>query len=213
MGTALRFRFAAVAVAVAIVLAALGAPLGWLWAALAPDVPVVVADGGVVPTQAEPEGFFAGDGWFVLLGLGFGVLVALALWIGLRRYRGPVILVALTVGTVGAAVIAWWIGHRIGWSGYRNQVLHSAPGTHLERPPELRAKELGWWFGFIPRVQGDLLIPAVTAAIAYTMLSAWSRQPSLRPGNEGAGAPAGESGQLELGGTASSDSGTGTALS
>jgi uncharacterized protein DUF2567 len=200
-------------VAVAVAVGVLGAPLGWLWAALAPDVPVEVVDGGVVPAEAEPEEFFAADGWFVLLGVAFGLLAAVAVWFLLRRYRGPVLLVALAVGAVGAGLLAWWVGHRIGLSGYREQLRQAAVGTDLGRPPELRAKELGWWFGFIPRVQGDLLVPAAAAAVGYTMLAAWSRHPSLRRGEPDEPPPGEEGGpaQLELGGTASSDSGTGTA--
>jgi hypothetical protein len=218
--------------AVGVAVAVLGAPLGWLWSALAPEVPVQVVPGGVVPTEEQPEEFFAADGWFVLLGVAFGVLAAVAVWFLLRRYRGPVALVAVTVGAVGAGLFAWWVGHKIGLSGYRRHVREAATGAHLDRPPELRAKELGWWFGFIPRVQGDLLMPAIAAAVAYTMLAAWSRSPSLGRGGpvesppdgrtgpdqgwpaqgspEPAGPPAGRD-QLELGGTASSDSGTGTA--
>jgi hypothetical protein len=210
-------------VSVAVGVAALGAPLGWLWAALAPDVPVQVVPGGVAPTEEQPEEFFAADGWFVLLGVGFGLLAAVAVWFLLRRYRGPATLVAVTVGAVGAGLLAWWVGHRIGLSGYRREVREATAGTELDRPPELRAKELGWWFGFIPRVQGDLLLPAIAAAVAYTMLAAWSRYPSLGRAveieppphaptgpDQGAPEPAGQD-QLELGGTASSDSGTGTA--
>jgi hypothetical protein len=200
-------------VAVAAGVAALGVPLGWLWAVLAPNVPVQVVDGGVVPTEAEPEEFFAADGWFVLLGVAFGLLAAAAVWFLLRRYRGPVVLAALAVGAVGAGLLAWWVGRQIGLSGYREQVFQAAVGTDLGRPPDLRAKELGWWFGFIPRVQGDLLVPAVAAAVGYTMSAAWSRDPSLRRGEpeEPALSEESEPAQLGLGGTASSDSGTGTA--
>jgi hypothetical protein len=239
-----------------VVVAALGAPLGWLWAAVAPDVPVQVVPGGVAPIGAQPEEFFAADGWFVLFGVVFGGLAAVAVWFLLRRQRGPVALAAVTAGAVGAGLLAWWVGHRIGLSDYREQLRASAVGTELARPPDLRAKELGWWFGFIPRVQGSLLIPAAAAAIVYTMLAAWSRYPSLRrdepeeawsaaepgpgeeaspavgpgpeeassaPGSGDAPAPDGPEDmvaregsragqdQLELGGTASSDSGTGTA--
>jgi len=255
-------RTAALLVAVAVAVAVLGAPLGWLWAVLAPKVRVQVVPGGVVPAEEQPEEFFAADGWFILLGAAFGVLAAVVVWFALRRHRGPAALVALTVGAVGAGVLAWWIGHRIGLSAYRHRVRDAAAGTELDRPPQLRAKELGWWFGFIPRVKGDLLMPAIAAAVGYTMLAAWSRYPSLGggdaaeprppgpdqgppgpdqgpagldqatappgqsaagpgqsaagPGQSAAGpgqatAPPGGRDQLELGGTASSDSGTGTA--
>jgi hypothetical protein len=190
--------------AVAAVVAVLGAPLGWLWAALAPGVPVRVVDGGVAPVEAQPEEFFAADGWFVLLGVVFGLLAAAAVYFLVRRYRGPVGLVAVTVGTVGAGLLAWWLGHRIGLSGYRSDIRTAAAGATFERPPDLRAKELGWYFGFIPTVTGYVLVPGVAAAIGYTMLAAWSRHPSLHKDQD--------QDQLDEGGTASSESGTGTAL-
>lgn len=193
---------------VAAAVAAAGAPLGLLWAWLAPDVPVRVVAGGVAPAEAQPEGFFAADGWFILLSVGFGLVAAAALWFGLRAYRGPVMLAALAVGAVGAGLLAWWVGHKIGLSDYQRAVRAAAPETTVDRPPDLRIRELGWWFGVIPRVQGDLLVPAAAATIGYTMLAAWSRYPSLRPDQA---PPPAEEDQLALGGTASSDSGTGTA--
>lgn len=189
--------------AVAGVVTVLGLPLGWLWAALAPDVPVRVVEGGVAPVEAQPEEFFAADGWFVLLGTGFGLLAAVGVYFLVRRYRGPVGLVAVTLGAVGAGLLAWWLGHRIGLSGYRSDIRGAAAGATFDRPPDLRAKELGWYFGFIPKVKGDVLVPAVAAAVGYTMLAAWSRHPTLRNEPED---------QLDEGGAASSESGTGTAL-
>jgi hypothetical protein len=218
-------RAAGVVATVVLVVAALGAPLGWLWSVVAPDVPVQRTLDGVVVASAEPEQFMAADGWFVVLGAGYGVLVAIAVWFLVRRYRGPVGLLAATLGAIGAGVLAWWVGHKIGLSQYERLKQTVAVGTSFGKPPDLRIKELGWWLGFIPKVQGDLLVPAIAVAIPYTMLAAWSRYPSLRRETEPA-APAteaaeteevghddqaGGTGQFTLGGTANSDNGTGTA--
>jgi hypothetical protein len=174
----------AAVVVVALVVGALGLPLGLLWAALAPDVPLIKTATGVRLTEAQPEQFIAADGWFTLLGFGFGILVAVAAWILLRRYRGPVGLLGVAIGTVGAGLLARWIGSRIGLSEYESLLAGAAEGTSINRPPELRAGGIKWFHGVIPLIRGDLLLPAFGAAVTYTLLAGWSRWPSLRPETE-----------------------------
>lgn len=183
--------------AVAVALAVLGAPLGWLWSVLAPEVPLIKTEGGARLTEPQPEEFVAADGWFTLLGFGFGVLAAIAVWALLRRYRGPFMLLGLAVGTVGAALVAWWLGGVIGGQGDFDRLAASAPvGTPLSQPAELRAGGFEWLWGVIPTLQGDVLLPAFGAVVTYTLLAGWSRYPSLRPepgvpehGVPGQGAP------------------------
>jgi hypothetical protein len=159
----------------------LGAPLGLLWHALAPGVPLVKTANGVILTQPEPEEFIAADGWFSLLGLGFGVLAAIAVWLILRRYRGPVGMVVVILGAIGAATLAWRLGREIGLSGY-HRLLQSAPvGATFAKPPDLRAGGFEWLYGVIPAIHGDLLLPAFGAAVTYTLLAGWSRWPTLQP--------------------------------
>ncbi|MDQ7904541.1 DUF2567 domain-containing protein [Phytohabitans sp. ZYX-F-186] len=170
-----------VSLAVAVALAILGAPLGLLWRALAPDIPLIKVEGGARLTDPQPEEYVAADGWFTLLGLGFGVLAAIAVWVLLRRYRGPVVLLGLAVGTVGAALVAWWLGSLIGHGDF-DRLLASAPaGTPLSQPAELRAGGFEWLWGVIPTLQGDVLLPAFGAVVIYTLLAGWSRYPSLVP--------------------------------
>lgn len=174
-------RSVAVGAAAALVIALLGAPLGLVWAAVAPAVPVVKADGGVVGAQPEPEQFIAADGWFTLLGLSLGALVAVAVWLVLRRYRGPAGMVAATVGMVAAAVLAWRLGREVGLAEF-HRLLESAPvGTRLDKPPDLRAGGFVRVAGLIPLPRGVLLAPGFGVAITYTLLAGWSRHPNLRP--------------------------------
>jgi hypothetical protein len=171
----------AVNVAAAVATVVAGVPLGLLWAALAPSVPVVRTADGAVLTQPEPEEFIAADGWFTLLGLGFGVLAATIVWLLLRRHRGPAGLVAVALGGVGAGVVAWQTGRRVGLADYR-RLLESAPvGQTFGKPPDLRAGGFQWLFDVLPVVRGDLLLPAFAAVVTYTLLAGWSRWPSLRP--------------------------------
>ncbi|MEU1886208.1 DUF2567 domain-containing protein [Micromonospora rifamycinica] len=184
-------RTLAVAGALVLGLAALGGPLGLLWAALAPDTPVRKTAEGAVYAQPQPEQPIAADGWFSLLGIGFGVLAAIAVWTLLRRRRGPVDLAALTVGALGAALVAWQLGRRIGLDGYERLLATAPAGTPFDKPADLRAGGIERVLGVLPVPYGNLLLPAFAAAVTYTLLAGWSRWPSLRPEPEpdGAGWP------------------------
>ncbi|MER7590058.1 DUF2567 domain-containing protein [Micromonospora sp. NPDC127501] len=162
-------------------LAALGVPLGLLWAALAPDTPVLKTAEGAIYAEPQPEQPIAADGWFSLLGLAFGLLVALALWFVLRRRRGPVGLLAAVLGTLVAAPVAWQVGRRIGLATF-DRLLATAPaGQAFSKPADLRAGGVDWLLGVLPVPHGNLLLPAFGAAVMYTLLAGWSRWPGLRP--------------------------------
>ncbi|MGN9775658.1 DUF2567 domain-containing protein [Micromonospora sp. H33] len=168
-------------VAAALGLTVLGAPLGLLWATLAPDTPVVKTAAGAVYGETQPEQPIAADGWFSLLGLAFGVLVAVALWFVLRRARGPVGLVAAVLGSLGAALSAWQVGRRVGLATYE-RLLDTAPeGRAFGKPADLRAGGIEWVLGVLPVPYGNVLLPAFGAAVAYTLLAGWSRWASLHP--------------------------------
>jgi hypothetical protein len=166
-------------VAATLVLILLGAPLGLIWAAVAPSAQVVLVEGGAAPAQPQPEEFVAADGWFSLLGLVFGLLAAIAVWLILRRYRGPVGLLVAALGSIGAAVLAWQVGRQIGLGEYQRLLDTAAVGTTFTKPPDLRAGRFQWLFGVIPVLRGDLLVPAFGAVVTYTMLAGWSRFPRL----------------------------------
>ncbi|WP_341716884.1 DUF2567 domain-containing protein [Micromonospora sp. FIMYZ51] len=164
-----------------LVLGLLGAPLGLLWAALAPATPVVKTPNGAVYGQPQPEQPVAADGWFSLLGLGFGVLAALAVWFVLSRRRGPVGLVTVVAGSFAAALLAWQVGRRIGLGSYQRMLETAPDGTAFTKPADLRAGGIELVLGVLPVPYGNLLLPAFGAAAMYTLLAGWSRWPSLRP--------------------------------
>jgi hypothetical protein len=167
-------------VGVAVVVAALGLPLGLLWRAVAPQVEFAVIDGGPVPVQQEPEGFVADDGTYILLTVGMGILVAIVVWLLLRRRRGPVLLVGLILGSIAGGVLTLWLGRHIGYAHYRDLVAHAPVGTHFRRPPDVRSARIGLWFGFLPKVQGAALLQAVAATTTYMMLASFHVEPDLR---------------------------------
>ncbi|MEK8109977.1 DUF2567 domain-containing protein [Micromonospora sp. M12] len=159
---------------------------------------------GAIYADPQPEQPIAADGWFSLLGLAFGLLVALALWLVLRRRRGPVGLVAAVLGALVAAPVAWQVGRRIGLATFDRLLADAPAGQAFTKPADLRAGGVDWLLGVLPVPHGNLLLPAFGAAVMYTLLAGWSRWPGCagaRPGGV----------QLGVGGDASSANGTGTA--
>lgn len=164
--------------ATALGLTLLGAPLGLLWWRVAPAVPVIKVERGAVAADPQPEQFIAADGWFVLLGLGFGVLSAVAVWLILRRLRGPAGMAVVIVGTVGASLLAAWLGTEISLAEYHRMRDTVAVGEAFSMPPRLRSVD---WFSGLPVLRGAVLVPALGAAVVYTLLAGWSPYPGLRP--------------------------------
>ncbi|HET9518428.1 MAG TPA: hypothetical protein VFO77_11935, partial [Actinoplanes sp.] len=117
--------------------------------------------------DAAPEQFVAADGWFSIAGFGFGVVVAVAAWLVVRRDRGPALLLGVVLGSLGAGALAWQVGSRIGLSGYRQWLESAAPGDTFDRPVDLHS-------------YGALLLPAFAAVIVCTLLAGWSNDPDLQ---------------------------------
>jgi hypothetical protein len=161
-------RTVTVAVSVALTAVVLGGPLGLLWAWLAPDVPVIDAgQNGIVVNDPSPEEYIAADGWFTLLGLGFGLLVAIVAWQALRRDRGPFLLLGVIVGTLGGGwLVAPRVGEMIGRNAYEHWRETAVQGATYLAPPEIHSV-------------GPTLVPAFAAAIVLTLLAGWSNDPDL----------------------------------
>ncbi|MEU4425214.1 hypothetical protein AB0F81_31725 [Actinoplanes sp. NPDC024001] len=161
-------RSLTVAVVTTAVISALGVPLGLLWAWLAPGVPVIdIGDSGVVVNDPSPEQYVAADGWFTLLGLAFGILVAVTAWLVLRRDRGPFLLLGVVLGAAAAGHwVAPFLGELIGRDGYEQWRATAAQGSTYLAPPEVHSL-------------GPTLVPAFAAAIVLTLLAGWSNDPDL----------------------------------
>lgn len=94
----------------ALVVALPGAPLGLLWAALAPRAEVTTLDNGaLVLADIEDKAFIAADLSLFLLGLALGLLAGtVAFWLG--RQRGPGVVIGLVLGSYLALLVAASIG-------------------------------------------------------------------------------------------------------
>ena len=118
---------AGTAVTVACVL--IGAPVGLLWAALAPraQVKIISAD-QVSYLDAEPRAFLGADLTFLLITAVVGVLAGLLAW-GLAQRRAPGAVVGLVLGGLLAALIAARVGARVGRADFVAALRAGQPGV------------------------------------------------------------------------------------
>ncbi|MFF0202972.1 AAA family ATPase [Streptomyces sp. NPDC005017] len=141
------------AAVITVAVALTGVLLGALWNWLAPRIPLIgeVTDGSWVVYVKETEGEQAigTDGTFALLGLAFGVVTALAVFL-VRRQGGVPLVVALGLGGLLGSVLAWRFGL---WLGPADDVLAHAKeagqGVTFSAPLKLNAKGalLAWPLG------------------------------------------------------------------
>jgi hypothetical protein len=163
------------ALTVAAVVIVLGAAVGWFWAAITPRLQLIKTDGGFLYADTEPEQPVAADGTFLLIGLGLGIVLAIVVWVVLRRYRGAAMLAALSLGSLAGSVLAFWVGHKIGVAQF-NAVRGSAPmGAQVGAPVTLGVtdEKFSWrWPHWLP--SGVVAGQALAAAFVYTSLAGFS---------------------------------------
>ncbi|MFJ9036345.1 DUF2567 domain-containing protein [Streptomyces sp. NPDC102406] len=128
------------AVVVTVGVALVGLLLGALWLWLAPRIPLVSDSTAVYLKDTEGEQAIGVDGTFTLLGLAFGVVSALVVF--LWRKRGGVPLVAgLALGSLLGGVLAWrfgiWLGPARDVAAHAKEV---GKGVVFDAPLQLKAK-------------------------------------------------------------------------
>jgi uncharacterized protein DUF2567 len=142
----------------------LGMGVGWLWTRLAPPQRMTFVDGGSVPLPVESYHRFDDLAVYAVLCLGIGVITGVGAWF-LRERRGPVIMIAVVLGSVVGAWLAIKTG--VAWAEAR----FPAPG----------APKLGELFDKAPRIESQwaILTWPLTAALAYGALAAWNGRDDL----------------------------------
>ena len=177
-----------VAVAVLVVTALTGFLLGWIWWTVAPRMPAEVRGGALYFVTEEPEQLAASEGWFVLLSLGTGIIFAVLAWVLLRRYRGPLTLGGLAIGSLITGWLAWRFGHTINYGAFKAHARSAPDGTIVRVPPNLRVRTgflskhdqgFAFWHGIIPYIGGSLVFVALAAVAVYLILATFAMSPSL----------------------------------
>jgi hypothetical protein len=171
-----------VGLAVLVGVGLLGLPLGWLWQTIAPHTPAIREADGAYLTDPEGEQRIADEGWYLLLTVALGVVLVILVWVLLRRFRGPILALALTFGALACGIITWKFGHHFGYAHAR--ALIDAPSwtgsTPFTLPVDLRAAKAGLWGGWLPYARGDVLAMPITVLLLYLLFAGFSPYPSLR---------------------------------
>jgi len=142
----------------------LGMGVGWLWSRLAPPQRMTFVDGGAVPLPVESYHRFDDLAVYTVLCMGIGVVTGVGAWF-LRERRGPVIMIAVVLGS---AIGAWL-------------AIKTGVGMADGRYPVPAAPKLGDLFDKAPRLESQwaILTWPLTAALAYGGLAAWNGRDDL----------------------------------
>lgn len=142
----------------AVVTLLVAAPVGLLWAAVAPRVDVVISGSRVDLADSGSAAFIAGDGFFLLAVALAGVVGGLVAW-WLARQPGPGVVLGLALGGLAAAYVAMVVGQQVGYDAVQTAVDGGLQGG-LELNLRLRAKEalVGWPVGALVAFVGASLL-------------------------------------------------------
>ncbi|MEW2619639.1 AAA family ATPase [Streptomyces sp. NPDC048106] len=140
---------------ITVLVALCGLLLGLLWWRLTPHVPLVgdLSNGSwlIYRKDAEGEQAIGVQGTFTLLGLAFGAVSGLAVFLWRRRGGVPLV-VGLALGGLLGSLLAWWLGVRLGPE--HDVIAHAkAVGEGVTFPAPLRldakAALLSWPFAAV----------------------------------------------------------------
>ena len=124
----------AIGVSLAIVAGSLllGLAAGYVWSAVAPRaLLVMISHGAAGLVQPETTAFIVADAVFCLIAVGGGVVSGtLGYLAGVRRY-GPLPMIGVLAGALGAAYLARWIGQQSGLAGFHHLLATLPVGAYL----------------------------------------------------------------------------------
>jgi hypothetical protein len=177
-------RTALVALATAVVIAALGFPLARLWYAVSPKLTIQASGGAFYYTDIYGSQWAAWESLYVVISVATGIVVAILSWILLRRFRGPLMAVALALGCGLSGWIIWRSGRAIGRAKVIEAIKHPKDGAVITTPIDLRIQRNGLWHGFLPWIGGNLTYMAIAALLTYCLIAGFSLRGDLNVGRK-----------------------------
>ncbi|MFI6521607.1 hypothetical protein ACIBF1_39070 [Spirillospora sp. NPDC050679] len=123
-------------------IALLGPLAGLLWAAVAPSVAYLVVRGEALPADPEGQGPIGIDARYALICAVAGLLCGALAYLRGGRGNDVALLLGLASGGLAAALLAAYVGHRIGLPGFERSVAAAADGATVTGVAELRARGL-----------------------------------------------------------------------
>lgn len=149
---------------------ALGVAMGIAWWLLTPPEAWVRIDGGLGAESLSSSGWFASDGWFLLLGAAAGLCLTAVTWVWVRR-RPITGVIGLVAAAALVALVAWSVGGMLGPPDLASISDALAIGATADGPLGLRAMGvLG-----APMVTGLALVALLLALAPVTDDSTWGR--------------------------------------
>ncbi len=122
-----------------LVIALPGAPVGLLWQAISPSVRYVVIDGKPVLADPETQNLISTDGRYAILVALAGLVCGAVVYLAAGRGTDAVMAAGLALGGIGAALLAWRVGHHIGLNAFQDAVRGAKDGTFVTGVAELKA--------------------------------------------------------------------------
>jgi hypothetical protein len=116
-----------------------GALVGLLWQAISPSIRYVIVDGRPVIADPETQTLISTDGRFAILTAVAGLVCGMAAYLAAGRAADIAIVIGLAVGGIGAALLAWRVGHYIGLDAFQHAVRGAKDGALVTGVADLRA--------------------------------------------------------------------------
>jgi hypothetical protein len=116
-----------------------GALVGFVWQAISPSVRYVVLDGKPILADPETQALISTDGRYAILTALAGLVCGAAAYLAAGRGTDIAMAAGLALGGIGAALLAWRVGHQIGLSAFEHAVRGARDGTFVTGPASLHA--------------------------------------------------------------------------
>lgn len=117
---------------------ALGAVMGVVWWLVTPTEQWIKVEGGLGAAQISSPSWFAADGWFLIIGVVAGLVLAGVTWTWARRHPFS-LLVGVLLGAVLLSLVAWSVGGVIGPPDPATAAASLAIGDQVDGSLGLRA--------------------------------------------------------------------------